>query len=1045
MKEIQQFMSRIEFEKWQYEHSDTIFKYEADKEEAEKNEKIWNLIFDNIEFKKYAPLLSYKMELYMLNSAYPQEYDQILNRLKIRRDKIESNAKNPTIYNDQLMNYPKSEYSEMNERLKFIEDNRKNLDAKKFLIVCLYTTQEKGLGYFKEPIIKIIKKVFTNEDIENIVIPYTAHVDEGNRTVLKTLWLKELLGKGKVNRIRLPLTNKDIRDFQQLLDGSDVYSITDFPQVGTNVCRIYYENLSQYKDDTKYIEEIILSDDFLRCVNPQKYMTLIMYEVIDIFIVKGLNKREIEKNYSNYRNIFYIINKAKSIIDFDKKGEDLLFSPYIKGEIEEREDEQGNKLHQVNIINKDIVKQMYDEYYQKYVDSIIKGHPQFIPNLLMDENVEKDEEFISKCLEQLADNQKARFLFNAFAEVKQINAEELNKICEDNNINKIMIVSTLLNEYMKDKKLDLTELFRNGYIDQDTILKLYITGNIDFKKILEINKYLEKNGLVDYDNSKINMDISRLIKAYLQLDKEKIIKTLYSKNNWSNKEIAEFIVEHPYLKENLNQEEMALLQAEYLLQKEFLKEFYNKNPKEKQKNKLTQRIKEELGIAYLSSDIVFDLYKEGIIDYKAGFSDLEGGSQFEQKVKIYESERNGDISNSLDNSRKVINMYRHGRIGPEQIINLYCDGKLSYDIYTDLKSEDFNNKLRIGTVVDAYKTAILEKNPEKVDDYFARLERYNSEFINLTNKPEEILKLSQEIEKINEGISRETILKLAEYGTFVKEALKSSLESDNFGLIAELITGKNTLDIQTLKYLFEDGVNQDGDISTHKRDLLEYVFLSSEELSNQDKMSILISVYGGNKYETQEQTAFNYENFHYFLDSGYVVNEAVEANLRKRKSKVGYTKSNLGTTNGTKLNKLDFPLLERYDELFSLAPDTVFNYNENSYIFRYPSLHKVVIETLGKVDKDKKIIDNKTNHATYFLDEDLFDRNKDNFIDVNGKQEVFQFKKFIPWFREMRHFKTGMRSFKHTSGWAANIKKFVGIEKDSSKSERESINNEKID
>ena len=59
------------------------------------------------------------------------------------------------------------------------------------------------------------------------------------------------------------------------------------------------------------------------------------------------------------------------------------------------------------------------------------------------------------------------------------------------------------------------------------------------------------------------------------------------------------------------------------------------------------------------------------------------------------------------------------------------------------------------------------------------------------------------------------------------------------------------------------------------------------------------------------------------------------------------------------------------------------------------------------------------------MDAEFFEKNKCNFLDADGFERVFQFKKFIPWFRMFKKFRTDMRSFNHTTGWKKNISKYL--------------------
>ena len=155
MEEKNKFMKIREFRNWQYEHSDTIFKYRPDNQEEKRNEELWNYIFNNPSFEDYAALLAYRANLYMISAVYPEKYPILVDNLN-KAVKLEE-----TIDTRLLANH----------RINLIKANKKYIDARKFLVLCLASSKEKGFGYLKKPFTKMVKHAFKNDEIDKVVVP----------------------------------------------------------------------------------------------------------------------------------------------------------------------------------------------------------------------------------------------------------------------------------------------------------------------------------------------------------------------------------------------------------------------------------------------------------------------------------------------------------------------------------------------------------------------------------------------------------------------------------------------------------------------------------------------------------------------------------------------------------------------------------------------------------------------------------------------------------------------------------------------------------
>lgn len=1008
-----------EFRKWFYDNENNFYKYDS-AEDVEENKRLWSLLFNKtflgtLQFDEVSIMHN------MLNSAYGKDYGGIASLLREYSDRRRTDEI-PAIASMELL-----------------KNSTARLDPRKFVIFLLNDVKNIKSNKYKEGLLEVAQEIYKDCDLDKIFLPIM-HYPQGGIPTVSTISVKEVLGKGFGKTSKQLFSNQEITDFFNAFgDFADIYSIMDHANVG-NALDFFAE---RYQKDSKQMASYNLSrllsfSEIRRHINDEKFAFVISYKILKT-IENNKFPKEVEeaaeKDYGIIKSILAALNRCVDIIEkSDKNERTLMFAEFYK-EIQLKTDKD---VINVNVIDKDSMLKLYSEVYPKYIDKIIKKYPQHRAKMLVDDCLNKDHEFLEKCLEGTDYDERTRLVFYAYVE-GIIDARDLRGYTSRYSINKDNIINNLIFFKKSNPEIDLVGLFREGYVTQNILLRLYRAKCIDAKMISEFNKMCETNE-IEFENNKLVPDISEYLKSYMILNRRKILKTLISKNDWSQKDINNFLKKHPYLQNEPSHQELYFAESEFSLQSELISPF--EQLKDKQKSRTVKKIKDELGTAYLSPDILFMLYKDGIVNYETCYTELEGGNEFRKKVELYEQERKGDYSKSLNNERKVISLYHHRKITANDVVKLYCDGKISRDVYEGLKDDGFKSSLSVDEVFEAYTDAISLNNAKDTEYYFERLARYKNEFASLSSDIEQA-KLSQKIEEQTQDLSEEVILKLASYGLFFKETLKSSLENDNYDLLKALVTGENKVDATTLKYLFNDEYTVENQ-SVHKRDLLEYVFLSFENMSNEDKMSLLISIYGGNKNETKEQKDFNYENFHYFITNGYVTNGVSDGRTSGSKKPNDKVVRNSGNATGTShINKLEFPLIERYDELFSLDEDTIFNYNENSYIFRYPSRNRVIVESLGKVNRDKTIMDDKTNHRTYILSADLFDRNKESFLDNQNGKEVFMFNKFIPWFRDMRKVRQDMKAFNHTLGWAKNVREDFRIKKDTKtetkKPERERV------
>ena len=236
--------------------------------------------------------------------------------------------------------------------------------------------------------------------------------------------------------------------------------------------------------------------------------------------------------------------------------------------------------------------------------------------------------------------------------------------------------------------------------------------------------------------------------------------------------------------------------------------------------------------------------------------------------------------------------------------------------------------------------------------------------------------------------------------------------------------GENTIDLDTMKELFLDLPNTENNHA--KRDLLEQV-LKQGGFSNDEIFSILLSTYRGMDEISEEQKELNNENFQYLLNKGILSVEMDEESIKKNGTG---RKNNIGDGNGTSStsdidSQTRFPLFDRFDCLFALDKMTIVNKKGPALVFNLKTSRKTIIETLGTI-KDEVLQNDLTNHRTFIMDTETFERYKDVFTSCLNGLEVIQYKKLIAWFDESKEL-LHMEECKHTKNWKENVKRKVGI------------------
>ena len=252
----------------------------------------------------------------------------------------------------------------------------------------------------------------------------------------------------------------------------------------------------------------------------------------------------------------------------------------------------------------------------------------------------------------------------------------------------------------------------------------------------------------------------------------------------------------------------------------------------------------------------------------------------------------------------------------------------------------------------------------------------------------------KEIKEINDGrISKKSLIKLGEINLLDNEVLGLIVDKKLYDVIENLMQ-KNVLGFDKAKYLFEDKFSKENQ-SYARRDLLEKIFKESS-LTNEEKMNILYETYAIEKGMSEEQKELNNSNFTYFLEKGLV--KSIETYTYERDEKE--QKSAPSKSNVSKAEQQKFPLLKRIGNIKNIDETMIVDAKNNGFIFKSPKYDKVIIESLGKKGKGGKLQNDITNHRTYIMGCESFEKNKSQIIENDGDGREIVFEEVIRIIRE---------------------------------------------
>ena len=972
---------------------DDGLKLQPDKEDIEKNKVKFEEFFNKYSFFDDFLVKTDLGNIIIKASIYPSCTEKYVNRVENKSFLLKKRKKQNSMYD------------------YFVKDNTDIIDFDRFALAILDIAILGEKGQFSKilmskELIKDLSEYFDGKGKDNY-INFLANLSDNDleKFSLKIYNYKKLMGKFNEKNTMINFSEDEINRMAVLLYPTDVAAMIKYSECGMQMYDLFVDKIEKYKDNEnailrKLIIDTLTSKNLEPYINRERFYKLAMYRILEFL---NENNYFIDKSYSEEENFKIFIEltdklyfEIKKIEETDK--EELPIINYKKSD-----DAYISFLTAKDLLNK------YDKDFSEFLISMFNQDENYVYYVLRTPNLKITEDsFLS--LIDLVEN-KEDLIYIGYSKLGVINKDKLMELFATLDVDKINNIATKL---IINNDPNLSYFIEKGLITGLDYRVLYDNGTIsvkDIKNALNIsNEGFRKKGLA--------FSGVRLAELYKTIYSKDIIKILQNKERYSEKDIKRVIEENPALGFDISNKDLIKFKKELRFQKDMFKEFAT----EEDIDQFVETLGEDLGI---SSYIAIDLFNKDIINEEQAKS--MDGIFFK---KFIESKNESRFLNTLtskdviSNKNKLLNLISHKRISDADIIKYYAKGIIPEDLYRELDKTNFKGKVDSKHLTDLAEKL---KISGKYTDY-NEIERYFKE-CKIYADTDDFFKSYDEKIASSKKIDQLQLVELGRRGLLSKNSLLTILERGDIGVIVRLIKGENTIDLDETRELFLDLYNSE---NTHaKRDLLEKV-LKQGQFSNDEIFSILLSTYRGMDDEvSEEQKELNNENLQYFFNKGFMNIDVNEENVKKNSSGRKNTFSGNGSSNDFDSQRR-FPLFERFDCLFSIDKSSVFNKKGPALVFDVKKYGKTVIETLGTI-KDEILQNDLTNHRTFIMDSDTFERYKDEFItELNGK-EIVQFKKLIEWFDDNKDV-LDLSECKHTKNWKENIKKKIGVNLDDSDS-----------
>ena len=958
---------------------DTGFKNKPEGNDIIKNKKMFEYFLNKYKYLDAYLANSNDGNLIIKASIYPDCREEYFKKVSIKKSNQKSGDKILSIYDF------------------FIADACDLLDFDRFALAVLDLMKTQNFGNYAKmmrpnEIITEANNYLKSLKKENMLnfIAFINPID--NESVFKIYNYKKMNGEKIEKRKIINLEKDEMNLLLNFLFPTDIVAIMKYSDCGKQMYEIISEGLRELQDKSnenvsnvikKMMGDTLRSENMQPYISPERFYQIAMYRTIE-YIKEGIIY--INENDFPEEDLYNISKLSENLKLHLEKIKDK-HSMYLPIMDYNSKDKSNIALPSCN----DLLK-LYDKTLQEFLDKLVINDEMYAYSFLRIPTIHLVENDFIKYLDKVTN--KSDFIYLGYSKSGILSTEKFIELTKklDKNEKDDLTAKLILHE---DK--NLSKFIEEGLISEFKVRKLYDNGTISInqiKKILEISaddfgkKYLKFSGI-------------RLAELYKTIYSEDIIKILNYKERYSETDVKNVLDENPALNLELRKKDIVKFKKQLRFEKEMFKEFASSE----NLNEFVESLGEDLG---LSSYIALDLFNKGIItEEQAKEIDSIYFTKFIESKKSGKYLKTLNSKENVSNQNKLLNLFSHKRISIPDIIKYYAKGIITEELYHELENEEFK-----GNVDSSYLTELAEQlkqsnkflNYTEIERYIIECKKYADSDDFFKGYDDKIL-LSKKIDELK-------LVELGKRGLLTKNALSKILERGDTGILVKLIKDENSIDLETARELFQDSIEDENNPHA-KRDLLEQV-LRKGGFSNDEIFSILLATYRGMDGLSQEQKDLNNSNLQYFLDKGIIT---IEIDDGKKNNIVGGSASD-------KDNQRRFPLFERFDNLFTLDNNTIFNKKGPALVFKTKSLGKIIIETLGTI-KDDVLVNDLTNHRTFIIDADVYESYKDDFTTILNGKEIIQYNKLINWFDENKDI-LEIEECRHSKNWKENVRRKVG-------------------
>lgn len=973
---------------------DPGFKYSPDENDIVDNKKRFEEF--SMKYKGFDSFLANSMDgNYTIKaSVYPCYHEEFTKRVLSKNAHANATKKISSMY----------EY--------FIKDNTDILDFNRFALCLITSIQAGDFGKYESFLrVKEIEKEMTsylNSIVDVNFINFLADKNyQTGENFFKIFNYKKLVGEKYDKGNPIELSKEELSEIIALFFPSDIAAIMKYSECGRQMHDHLFRKLDEFdcektpettsENIMKLIFDVVEEKNMQPYIDKNKIYKVALFRLLQCMEEKRVMIDKDEAKERDFRNFIKLSEKVKSkvmkIEELDKEELPILT-------FENRNDSSVSFVTAKDLIDN------YNIIFPKILTKMIKADERFAYYLLRNPQKIIDEREILSFTPYLTN--KVDYIYLAYEKRGFLSKQVLSKCFDMLNEKERRDLEVKL---IVNPNTDLEYFINEGVISERTVKQLYDNGTISFERV---SKILDK-GNESFAKKHLVFSGNKLAELYKTLYSKDIISILSNKERYSEQDVKRVLKENEALRLELTNRDIRKFRKELRFEREMFKNFAT----EENICEFVDSLGEDLG---LSSYIALDLFNKGIISenqaksidtiYFKHFIECKNNNKYIKSLNSREV---------ISNQRKLLNLISHKRVSDSDIIKNYARGLISSELYQELENENFKGKVDSKYLIELAERL---KVAGKFSDY-TEIERYVTECRKYAEDPHFFDGYDEKIlsSKKIDGLK---LVELGKRGLLSKNALSTILERGDISVIIKLIEDENCINIETAKELFQDvydGENTDH----HKRDLLEKV-LRKGKFSNDEIFSILLETYRGCEGLSEEQKELNNENLQYFFNSGIMKIEIDDGKVDRSKT----LKTSSGTGNGSynnQDNQLRFPLFERFDSLFSIDEDTVFNKKGPALVFNIKSVGKTIIETMGTIKGDT-ILSDLTNHRTFIMDTQVFEDYKNSFTTNISGEEIIQYNKLIKWFDDNADV-LKMDICKHSAHWKENVRKKLGVSNES--------------